>query len=399
MKNFGNNKTVNFEKIEESGIYSQELLKQLKVGNYSYLSSELSGEQRNNKDFMEPLLYAVRNEKKTYMVYKYYGANLQENLGLLIEVVSHEPSIIEGTPISRNKELMLDVAEIRPSVIMYVDENLKLDPEFIEELHDMKDKGIEAALALIANPELSHNFEFMKEAIKEDSNFLENASEELKNNYEFIKEVTKEKYETVEYVIKNRDNFGLEGIKGAKETTRELTIEDYMDIINEMSENSDDERYKRVKNKVEEKGANDPRAVKWITAMAAQNKENISIDNFKKVFDNAILTMTKIQKDLTENGEIKILRENAHELITPRILNELKEAAIEKGLEITQEQEDRFKEYEEFQKEYNEKLTEKKKQDRQKEEKDNIKITPQEIEEKAEDVKTSEINEATKEIR
>ena len=28
MKNFGNNKTVNFEEIEESGIYSKELLKQ-----------------------------------------------------------------------------------------------------------------------------------------------------------------------------------------------------------------------------------------------------------------------------------------------------------------------------------------------------------------------------------
>ena len=88
--------------------------------------------------------------------------------------------------------------------------------------------------------------------------------------------------------------------------------------------------------------------------------------------------MTKIQKDLTEDGKIKILTENTSELITPQILNRLKEAAISKGFEISDEQEALFKEYEEFYKEYRQKLAEKKKEE--------IKtIKPRDIESLAED--------------
>ena len=379
--------------------YPYKLLEQLSIGNHNCLY-DLSPAQREDREFMEPLLYAVKNTPACggkYIVYKYYGEKLQEDLGLLIEVIEDDPSIIEGTPISKNKEFMLDIAEIKPSVIPYIDDSLKLDPEFIEELNELNDKGVDLGVALVQNPTLANNAEFMKQAIKEDAKFLEFASEELKNNYNFIKEVTRENYKAVEYVIQNRDNFGLEGIKGAKETTRELTVEDYMTIIDEMSKNSDDSRYQKVRQKVQERGSNDPKAVKWITAMVAQNKENVSIENFQKVFDNAILTMTKIQRDLNNNGEMNLSLENAHELITPRILNELKQAAIEKGLEITPEQENLFEEYEEFHKEYNLKWTDKKKQDRIKE--NSMEITLEQIEEKTKNVRISDINQETRQIR
>ena len=379
-------------------IYSDKLLEKLSSGNHTCLY-DLSPAQREDREFMEPLLYAVKNTPECggkYIVYKYYGENLQENLGLLIEVVSEDPSIIEGTPISRNREFMLDIAELRPSVIPYIDDSLKSDPEFIEELNELQDKGVDFGVALVQNPILANNAEFMKEAIKEDAKFLEFASEELKNNYDFIKEVTRENYKTVEYIVQNRDNFGLEGIKGAKETTRELTVEDYMAIIDDMAKKSNDARYQKVRDKVQEKGPNDAKVVKWITAMVAQNRDNVNIENFQKVFDNAILTMTKIQRDLNDNGEINLSLENAHELITPRILNELREAATEKGLEITPEQEKLFEEYEKFHKEYNSKWTEKKKQDRKLE---TLNITPKDIEAKTENARVSEINAETRNIR
>lgn len=403
---FENRRTVTFEdlaKVVDSDgkrVYPENILEQLATGDYNCLN-QLTPETRENVGFMEPLLYAVKNERATYIVYKYYGKELQEDLGLLIEVVLEEPSIIEDTEISKNRDFMLDIVELRPSVIMYIDDSLKSDPEFLEELHELQDKGVEAARALMENPELGNDAEFMKEAIKEDAKLLELASPELKNNYEFMKDITRENYKAVEHVIQNRDDFGLEGIKGAKETTRELTVEDYMAIIDDMAEESDDGRYQKVKDKVQEKGLGDPRVVKWITAMAAQNKDNISMENFQKVFDNAILTMTKIQKDLNDKGEINVSVENAHELITPRILNKLREAAIDKGLEITPEQERLFNEYEEFHKEYQEKLTEKKKQDRQNKEKseERNKITPEQIEEKTENARISKINDDTREIR
>lgn len=399
MGYFKNNRSVNLENLEQAinedgkRIYSEKLIEGIKNGDFNCLN-EISPADRSDREFMEPLLYAVKNEKNTYMVYRYYGKNLQEDLGLLIEVVIDEPEIIEDTPISYNKEFILDVAEINPRVVFYMADTLKNDTEFIEELKELQDKGVDASVALIENPSLASNPEFMKEAIKEDINLLQYAAPSLKNDYKFMKEITEQNYKAVEHVIQNRESFGLEGIKGAKETTRELTVEEYMAIIDEMAQTSEDGRYKKVRDKVQEKGANDPRVVKWITAMVAQNKDNVSEKTFQKVFDNAILTMTKIQKDLTDNGEIKVSKENAHELITPHILNQLREAAIEKGLEITEEQEKLLKEYEEFHREYSKKLSEKKRQ-----ENSHLIITPKQIEERTDSARISEINGETQEIR
>ena len=383
---FENNRKVMFEDLKEAinedgkRVYSDELLREISNGNYNYINETLTPAQREDRNFMEPLLYAVRNDAKngSYIIYKYYGENLQQDLGLLIDVILEDPKIIEDTPISNNKDFILDVVETNPRVLFYISDNLKNDEDFIEELRELGDEGVDNCIAIALDPSLTSDAEFMKEAIKEDPSLLKVADESLKNDYKFIKEITKENYETVEHIIKNRNDFGLEGIKGAKETTKELTIEDYMAILDEMSEKSDDDRYKRVRNKVNEKGIDDPRVIKWITAMAAQHSDQITPENFKKVFDNAILTMTKIQKDLTEDGKIKILTENTSELITPQILNRLKEAAISKGFEISDEQEALFKEYEEFYKEYRQKLAEKKKEE--------IKtIKPRDIESLAED--------------
>jgi len=399
MGYFKNNRSVNLENLErainEDGkrIYSEKLIEGIRGGDFNCLN-EISPADRNDREFMEPLLYAVKNEKNTYMVYKYYGKNLQENLGLLIEVVIDEPQLIENTPISYNKEFILDVAEINPRVVFYMADTLKSDTEFIAELRELQDKGVDACVALVENPSLASNPEFMKEAIKEDINLLQYADQSLRNDYKFMKEITEENYKAVEHVIRNRESFGLEGIKGAKETTRELTMEEYMAIIDEMAQTSEDDRYRRVKEKISEKGTNDLRAVKWVTAMVVQNRDNVSVETFQKVFDNAILTMTKIQKDLTDSGEIKVSKENAYELITPHILNQLREAAIEKGLEISEEQENLFKEYEEFHREYSEKLREKKRQ-----ENSNLIITSKQVEEKTYNARISEINGETQGIR
>ncbi len=399
MEYFENNRMVNFEDLAKvvnsdgKRVYPEGLLQEVKNGNFNCLY-QINLADRNNEYFMEPLLYAVKNERGTYEVYKYYGEVIQEDLGLAIEIAIDEPAVLQGTAISSNKEFMLDLVEINPKVIFYVSEDLKRDPEFREELAELRDSGIDRCIKLQENPGLAKDPEFMREAIKEDPKMLEFASEELKNDYNFIREASKENYGVIEHIVSKKEDFGIEAIKGAKETSREITTEDYMAIIDEMSENSEDDRYRRVKAKVAERGADDPRAIRWITAMVAQS-DDISPENFKKVFDNAILTMEKNQRELNAQGNDSVTIDSMQELITPQILRKLEARAREQGLEVDEELEGKIAEYTEAFNSYREILNANKARAREQ----GLRITPSQVEEKTEDARISEINESTQTIR
>ena len=69
MKSFSNNRTVKIKDIIESGMYDPELINALTSDRFNYLA-DLPVELRGNIDYMEPLLYAVRNELGTYNVYQ-----------------------------------------------------------------------------------------------------------------------------------------------------------------------------------------------------------------------------------------------------------------------------------------------------------------------------------------
>ena len=369
MQYFSNNRIVNFKDLRKSGIYSNILLDELEQGNYKFLKELLSETDRGNRNIMEPILYAVRNEHNTYQIYTYYAKVLQENKDLAKEIVRYEPELIYNTSVSNNRQFILEMVNINPEVVKYMSKTLKEDTEFIEDLCEINNKEVMLNVAkecdiselVKNNPELLSNKEFMIGAVISDSNYIEHIDESLKNDYGFIRATSKENYEVVEHIVQNTEKFGLEAIKGAKDTTREITIDDYMKIIDEMSENSDDSRYKMVKEKIMKNGADDPRAIRWITAMVAQS-DNVSPDMLKKVLDYSVLEMSKIKKDLTEDGNEKISKDNALELVAPHILNTLRRKAIEQGLEIDEELEKKIKEYEEFYKEYMEKIREKKKE-------------------------------------
>lgn len=390
------NKNVNFKELEEKGIYPQELLLQLKRRNYSYLNSELTNTQKNDKEFMEPLLYAVKKEYKTYEVYTHYGKSLKENFMLVKEIVrNNEPELIKDTSISDNKEYILDLVEINPKVVLYMSNNLQADNKFKAQLLDLDNKGINICVKLIENPQLANNIEFMKDAVKFDVSFLGQIGDELKNNYEFIKDASRENYEVVNYIINHEENFGLEAISGAKDTTQELTIEDSMKTINEEAKTNVDKRYQKVVNKVNEKGKKDVRAVRWVTAMAAQS-DKVTPEYFKKVFDDSTLAMLSIKKDLTQDGKEKVSVENMQKMVTPQILNKLKEKAIEQGLEVDIELENKIEEYTKYFYNYRERLNEEKRKNLEKNKQQN---SPKDIERLTGGVQLSGIAEEPKSIR
>lgn len=255
MQYFSNNRRVNFNILRECGIYKKTLLDEIELGNYKVLKETLNGIERNNKDFMEPLLYAVRNERNTYKIYKYYGKDLQENIELARDIVKEEPELIEDTTLSNNKQVVLELAEINPKVVKHMSQALKEDSVFIEDLCKTKNKEViinvtkecDISQVISNNPDLLSNKEFMVGVVIADVNYIEKVDKSLKNNYEFIRETTKENYEIVEYVVKNNVDFGLEAITAAKDTTKEITVNDYMQVIEELSECSDDSRYRKVK--------------------------------------------------------------------------------------------------------------------------------------------------------
>ncbi len=398
MKKFMNNKIVTIKDLEESGIYEQALLQDLNKGDFSRLS-ELPIKTRSDIEFMEPILYAVKNELDTFSVYKYYAESLQDDEKLAAEIVVVEPNLIEGTPISRNKQFVMDNIEVNPQIIKYMSSALKSDPDLIQELSNINSQEIkqeiaqncEIALLIARKPELCNDKNFMSIAIENDVKFLEYASEKLRNDKEFLKEKSSQNENVIDYVVDNIQKFGLEGIKGVRESSREFTIEDCMNLIDEMAENSEDERYAKVKAKIQERGLDDVHTVRWVTAMIAQ-RDDINPETVKKVLNYSMLTMEKTKQDLTEAGEMQINLNNMQELITPLILNRLKEKLQLQGVNIEDELQQKLDHYQEFYDKYHTRFEEQKKAN-----KERINLT--DIKQTTENVKISDIQLETQEIK
>ena len=232
----------------------------------------------------------------------------------------------------------------------------------------------------------------MSTAIDKDVKLLEYASAELRNDKEFLKEKSSQNEKVIDYVVDNIQKFGLEGIKGVRESSRDFTIEDCIALIDEMAENSQDERYEKVKAKIQERGLDDVHTVRWVTAMAAQ-RDDINPELVKKVLNYSMLTMEKTKQDLTETGEMQINLDNMQELITPLILNRLKEKLQLQGINIEEELQQKLDNYQEFYDKYHAQFKEQKKQANK------AKIDLTDINQTTENVKISDIQLETQEIK
>jgi len=241
MGYFVNNRIVNFEELEKSGVYSELLLSQIKSADEVSLNETITDSQKRSRDFMEPILFAIKNEYNTYKIFKCMGSNLQENFDLAKDIIKEEPELIKGTPVSNNKEFILQAVDINPKVVIFMSTTLKADSKFTEQLCELKDAEVTMYAAKVCkmpdviqeNPNLASNPVFMKEAIKDDPSLLKHADDSLKNNYEFIKETCKENKEVINYVANHTKEFGKEGLTAAKEVLVDNTTSK---AINEFKE-------------------------------------------------------------------------------------------------------------------------------------------------------------------
>lgn len=396
MHMFENNTIVTIINLEESGMYPKELLDNIKHNEYEVLE-RLPKHLKTDKDYMEPLLYAVKNDFNTYVVYKYYGENLQNDRKLATKIILSEPNLIIGSPISSDKQFIIESVHINPDVINYMSDALKKDEELIVELCNMNDKNIiqnivdscEIKDTILDNPQLQNDKEFMENILKIDYTFLEVAGEELRNDYDFLKQQSLHNYEIVDYVVDNIDMFGNEGIKGVRQASKDLTIDDCMTIIDQLAQKEDGEKYEKLKQKIQDRGIDDVHIMRWVTAMASKS-DDIDADMVKKVLNYSMLTMEKNKNELSadSNGDIKL--DNMLELISPRVLNRLKSKLDVQGVEVDEELNKKLENYSQFYQEYHEKFQD------QKRNKKNM-VTVKDVNDATEDVRAGELNEVIEE--
>lgn len=159
-----------------------------------------------------------------------------------------------------------------------------------------------------------------------------------------------------------------------------------------MAKNSEDKRYEKVKTKIQERGLDDVHTVRWVTAMVAQ-RNDMSPELVKKILNYSILTMEKTKQDLTEKGEMQINLDNMQELITPLILNRLKEKLQLQGINVEGALQQKLDNYQEFYDKYHAQFKQQKKQANK------AKIDLTDINQATENVKISDIQFETKEIK
>lgn len=390
MKFRKNDEDLTLDDLEESGFYSQELIRNMRLREFNKLLL-LPLELRMDREFMEPLFFAVKNSLGTYAIYR-YSETLQKDPKRTLEVISKEPEVIFNTPLSRNEQFILSNVDISPAIIHYMDPSLKNDPVVIAALCQTSnpkvareiinsDINVTSVLHTDSQSKTSTNLEPEGKGI----DFLANASSEIRNNYEFLKEQSAKDKKIIDYAVHNIDKFGLEGIKAIRESSKDNTLSDCTTLIDEMTQKSEDDRYARVKKSLEEKGKDNPYATRWAVAMAAQ-RDDIKPETLQEVLNYSVLTMEKIKHEVNEQGEFVASLENMQQLVPPNLLNRMKDKVLQQELSIDGETLKQLEEYTAFYEKFNEKFKEEKRKKRE--------ISLQEVQDATSCERLSQVNEA-----
>lgn len=227
------NRRVQLEDLKEDNRYDKKLIEALQYGDFQILA-EYDYDTRSNADFIEPLLWAVKNRFNTYIVYKYYGENLKNNVDLGKKIAKVQPELLKDSPLMRNKKFVLEAIMINPIVAMNIDANLKNDEDFRKEiLLKVDDKKLVAELLGREEIKINNDMEIAK--FQEICNSSENAIEYVSSHTD---EFSKEKLEIAKGIVmkngceeainefKNRSNAIQERASNGEENIEELLKQD-----------------------------------------------------------------------------------------------------------------------------------------------------------------------------
>lgn len=355
--------------LADMGLYDESLLLDLKENKLMRLE-ELNEAQRNNRDFMEPILYSVYNEFKTFEVYKYMGydlkAFLQSDSKLSTDILLNEPELIENSPLSENRELILKNKDANPDIIKYISPSLENDQAFLVELSTSSNPEVikeaidkySVQTLVASNRNLAKNEEFMKAALSKDISSIVYADEKILNSYDVFKEASVNNEKVIDYAIENNESLGNNAIDAVRDTAKENADNDYMQVVEENASKDVDKRFKKVKAKIEEKGEDNPAKMRWITAMAAK-ADKVEPALIKEALDYVSLSKIKLERADVNNEDYQITTDDYMQLVSPTILSRLIEKADIKELDPQMQQ--RLSEYTEFYQGFTERFNQQKK--------------------------------------
>lgn len=312
MKYFLNNYEVKLEDLRTIGTYDGTLLDELEEGRFEKLK-ELSEEQIEDPNFMEPILYAVYDKFKTYQVYKYFGEKLKDflksNFNLSREIMINEPELMLNSPMAENKKLILELSDENPEIVSYISPKLNNDREFIKELSDVKNADVVRAVIdkysietlLHVNKELSSNREFMAIAVQSDCSLLKYASSDILDDYDFFKEQSSKNFGVIEYSLYNNSQIGDNAAKAIADTTLEKITDLGTKVINDEANNKPQSGFAVAKERIEKFSKNSPERIRLSSGMLAISSE-LNCENAKLTLANAIFNMRTIQQKMKDKN-------------------------------------------------------------------------------------------------
>lgn len=351
-------KSYNMNDLEQLGLYSKDLIESLRRKQYNDLKDWFSLEELNDWDIMEPILYAIRNEYNTYIIYKYCGKNIQSDPELSHEIIIKEVNLLEGTPLSRDKEFIKRSIDINPDVVSYMANDLKNDIEFLKECISNENIGIEQLKSIIEdNPKLTKDNNFMVEAIKKDASMVLLCNKELKADYKSMEKICRENDKVINYIASNTNEFGKEGLQASKDVLidkssesaingfkEELSsVDKQIEQAKEEGKNEDElkklfqrskqlQRHAKLFERIQSGEIDAVRAAKLIDKLC----QNIEPEYRKKIeqlitLDKAIIEKDKEDKEMESLNTGKVVSEIAPEE------HQKSKKFLESGIEATEE--------------------------------------------------------------
>ena len=328
--------------LEESGLYSQELLSSLKSKQFSALK-KLPSTYISNPDFMLPLLHAVKNELGTYEVYLYMGDNLQREPSLAKEILKDEPEIFSSSPLSSDKLFILNNIQSIPNLANHMHPSLKADSGFIDELcqsvsPEIAKQIIEETQSSRMSPSIDVSSELVNDAVVAsiiaDPQNMDLLTEEQKNDYMFISDIVDQNPEAIGYIVNNIDDFGENGIRAATDGNQRIIIDTFNgSITDEVKESSP---IKNIDDLVEglENPEDPAKAIATIGAIKFLNG-NMTIEEAQQIVNQAALSRqsAKLHPESIKEGHT-----DGVGFVAPQVLDAaigiLKEKLLELELKI-----------------------------------------------------------------
>jgi len=313
---------VNFQTLKEGG-YDENLIEALENENFEYLERGEIKQSLENREFVEPLLYACINSRKAEMlqVYVHLEDRVQTQLltdyNLSCNVLLNVPKVIENTPLAKDERAILANVNDKPEIVRYISNDLMDNPTFVSELAEK-------------NPEV------VKELIEKcPVDKLIAANPNLVNNYEFFRQAAENNKEVIEYAIENSDKLGLEAINAVRDVAKEDAEKANKDFIDEHVKNNENSGFKALKEYLDEHSEEDnPAKARLITAKKLSELETIDPEIVRKELRDAILRLISFEK-IQENPEHEITPTELKGLYSIEILQEeIEKAGLQDEPEI-----------------------------------------------------------------